>query len=245
MSCRSHEGKQHSCVTPLPRSRPASSPTATWTASPAVWAWASASTASASTTSLAPVTSALPVGQVTGLVNGAHRHASPASPVSRVSDPAVRHQGPGTACSGARSRFRTGPCRRTRPRPAAVRSAPGGVRFPCSSGRRHWPSSRRPKSSTYRCASPARRAGSRWPSPRSSWPSACFWAVTGTVSSKLTAAGILTRAQGDYVLQSPVAGQVTAVFANEGDQLPSGAKLFERADQPRRRRPCARSPRGG
>ncbi len=55
---------------------------------------------------------------------------------------------------------------------------------------------------------------------------ACFWAVTGTVSSKLTAAGILTRAQGDYVLQSPVAGQVTAVFANEGDQLPSGAKLF-------------------
>jgi biotin carboxyl carrier protein len=55
---------------------------------------------------------------------------------------------------------------------------------------------------------------------------AAFWAVTGTVSSKLTAPGILTRAQGSYVLQSPVAGQVTAVYAKEGDTLPSGARLL-------------------
>ncbi|MEW1865624.1 MULTISPECIES: HlyD family efflux transporter periplasmic adaptor subunit [unclassified Streptomyces] len=55
---------------------------------------------------------------------------------------------------------------------------------------------------------------------------AAFWAVTGTVSAKLTAPGILTRAQGSYVLQSPVAGQVTAVYAKEGDTVPSGARLL-------------------
>ncbi|MEY9947685.1 HlyD family efflux transporter periplasmic adaptor subunit [Kitasatospora sp. GAS1066B] len=55
---------------------------------------------------------------------------------------------------------------------------------------------------------------------------ACSWAVLGTVSSKLSAPGILTHAEGSYVLQSPVAGQVTAVFANEGDTLPVGAQLF-------------------
>ncbi|MDH6108332.1 biotin carboxyl carrier protein [Kitasatospora sp. MAP12-15] len=55
---------------------------------------------------------------------------------------------------------------------------------------------------------------------------ACFWAVLGTVSSKLSAPGILTHAEGSYILQSPVAGQVTAVFANEGDTLPVGAPLL-------------------
>jgi hypothetical protein len=55
---------------------------------------------------------------------------------------------------------------------------------------------------------------------------ACFWAVTGTVSSKLSAPGILTGAQGSYVLQSPVAGQVTAVLAKEGDTLQNGAPLL-------------------
>lgn len=55
---------------------------------------------------------------------------------------------------------------------------------------------------------------------------ACFWAVTGTVSSKVTAPGILTRAEGSYLLQSPVAGQVTEVFAKEGDSLPGGAPLL-------------------
>lgn len=54
----------------------------------------------------------------------------------------------------------------------------------------------------------------------------CFWAVTGTISSKLTAPGILTREQGSYVLQSPFAGQVTAVYAKEGDTVPSGARLL-------------------
>ncbi|MCQ4079531.1 HlyD family efflux transporter periplasmic adaptor subunit [Streptomyces sp. RB6PN25] len=61
---------------------------------------------------------------------------------------------------------------------------------------------------------------------------ACFWAVTGTVTSTLTAPGILTHAEGSYILQSPVAGQVTAVFANEGDTLRSGAPLLSiRTDQ--------------
>jgi pyruvate/2-oxoglutarate dehydrogenase complex dihydrolipoamide acyltransferase (E2) component len=55
---------------------------------------------------------------------------------------------------------------------------------------------------------------------------ACFWAVTGSVSSKVSAPGILTHAEGSYILQSPVAGQVTAVFANEGDTLPKGARLL-------------------
>ncbi|MET8680190.1 HlyD family efflux transporter periplasmic adaptor subunit [Streptomyces sp. NPDC004647] len=56
---------------------------------------------------------------------------------------------------------------------------------------------------------------------------ACFWAVTGSVSSKLNAPGILTHAEGSYVLQSPVSGQVTAVRAKEGDRLPQGAPLLD------------------
>ncbi|HEY3481900.1 MAG TPA: hypothetical protein VGL02_23630, partial [Streptomyces sp.] len=55
---------------------------------------------------------------------------------------------------------------------------------------------------------------------------ACVWAVTGTVSTRLTAPGILTRAEGSYLLQSPVAGQVTQVFAKEGDSLADGAPLL-------------------
>lgn len=55
---------------------------------------------------------------------------------------------------------------------------------------------------------------------------ACFWAVTGSVSSKLSAPGILTHAEGAYLLQSPVAGQVTEVLAKEGDTLPAGAPLL-------------------
>ncbi|OAR27184.1 hypothetical protein A8W25_02660 [Streptomyces sp. ERV7] len=56
---------------------------------------------------------------------------------------------------------------------------------------------------------------------------ACFWAVTGSVSSTLSAPGILTHAQGSYVLQSPVAGQVTGVLAKEGDALIAGAPLLK------------------
>ncbi|MEU1071494.1 MULTISPECIES: HlyD family efflux transporter periplasmic adaptor subunit [unclassified Streptomyces] len=56
---------------------------------------------------------------------------------------------------------------------------------------------------------------------------ACFWAVTGTVSTTLSAPGILTHARGGYVLQSPVAGQVTGVLAEEGRQLAAGAPLLK------------------
>ncbi|HEY5833678.1 HlyD family efflux transporter periplasmic adaptor subunit [Streptomyces sp.] len=52
------------------------------------------------------------------------------------------------------------------------------------------------------------------------------WAVTGTVSSKLDVPGVLTHAQGSYVLQSPLAGQVVDVRAKEGDSLPAGAPLL-------------------
>jgi multidrug efflux pump subunit AcrA (membrane-fusion protein) len=54
-----------------------------------------------------------------------------------------------------------------------------------------------------------------------------FWAVTGTVSSTLSATGVLTHAQGSYVLQSPVAGQVTQVLAAAGKSLPAGAPLLK------------------
>lgn len=61
---------------------------------------------------------------------------------------------------------------------------------------------------------------------------ASFWALTGTVSSKLSAPGILTHAEGSYVLQSPVAGQVTGVLAEEGQLLSPGAPLLTvRTDQ--------------
>lgn len=53
-----------------------------------------------------------------------------------------------------------------------------------------------------------------------------FWAVTGTVSPKVTAAGILTHGEGSYVLQSPLAGQVAAVYAKQGDTLPAGAPVL-------------------
>ncbi|MFD9366989.1 hypothetical protein ACFWA6_04655 [Streptomyces sp. NPDC060020] len=53
-----------------------------------------------------------------------------------------------------------------------------------------------------------------------------FWAFTGTVSSKLSAPGILTQAEGSYVLQTPIAGQVTAVLAEEGQLLDAGAPLL-------------------
>ncbi|MFI1963241.1 HlyD family efflux transporter periplasmic adaptor subunit [Streptomyces pathocidini] len=55
----------------------------------------------------------------------------------------------------------------------------------------------------------------------------CLWAVNGTVSSKLRAPGVLTHAEGSYVLQSPVAGQVTRVLAKEGQLLAKGAPLLD------------------
>ncbi len=56
---------------------------------------------------------------------------------------------------------------------------------------------------------------------------ASFWAVTGTVSSTLRASAILTHAQGSYVLQTPVAGQVTAVLAEAGDRLAANSPLLK------------------
>ncbi|MEV5941219.1 HlyD family efflux transporter periplasmic adaptor subunit [Streptomyces sp. NPDC051994] len=56
---------------------------------------------------------------------------------------------------------------------------------------------------------------------------ATFWAVTGSVSSTVDAPGILTHAQGSYALQSPVAGQITTVFAREGQNLPADAPLLK------------------
>lgn len=56
---------------------------------------------------------------------------------------------------------------------------------------------------------------------------ASVWAVTGTVASTVGAPAILTHAQGSYVLQSPVAGQVTAVLAKEGQQLAAEAPVLK------------------
>lgn len=54
-----------------------------------------------------------------------------------------------------------------------------------------------------------------------------FWAVTGTVSSKLQAPGVLTHGEGSYLLQSPFAGQVTKVLAEEGDRLSADEPLIK------------------
>ncbi|MET8827245.1 HlyD family efflux transporter periplasmic adaptor subunit [Streptomyces sp. NPDC004610] len=55
---------------------------------------------------------------------------------------------------------------------------------------------------------------------------ASVWALTGTVTSTVSAPAILTHGGGSYVLQSPVAGQVTAVLAKEGEQLPAGSPVL-------------------
>lgn len=53
------------------------------------------------------------------------------------------------------------------------------------------------------------------------------WAVTGTVSSRIGVPGVLTHAEGSYVLQSPLAGQVVAVRVKEGDTLAAGAPVLD------------------
>jgi multidrug efflux pump subunit AcrA (membrane-fusion protein) len=53
------------------------------------------------------------------------------------------------------------------------------------------------------------------------------WAVTGSLSSTVGAAGILTHARGSYVLQSPVAGQVTDVLVKEGQRIPANTPLLK------------------
>jgi multidrug efflux pump subunit AcrA (membrane-fusion protein) len=56
---------------------------------------------------------------------------------------------------------------------------------------------------------------------------ASVWAMTGSVSSTVSAPAILTHAEGSYVLQSPVAGQVTAVLAQEGEQLAANSPVLK------------------
>ncbi|MGW6563761.1 HlyD family efflux transporter periplasmic adaptor subunit [Streptomyces sp. NPDC054975] len=59
-----------------------------------------------------------------------------------------------------------------------------------------------------------------------------YWALTGTVASKLSAPGVLTHAEGSYLLQSPVAGQVTDVLVEEGRPVSPGAPVLTvRTDQ--------------
>ncbi|MEU9170486.1 HlyD family efflux transporter periplasmic adaptor subunit [Streptomyces sp. NPDC048420] len=56
---------------------------------------------------------------------------------------------------------------------------------------------------------------------------ASVWAVTGSVASTVSAPAILTHGQGSYILQSPVAGQVTQVIAKEGAQLPANSPVLK------------------
>ncbi|MFH8336748.1 HlyD family efflux transporter periplasmic adaptor subunit [Streptomyces sp. AM6-12] len=56
---------------------------------------------------------------------------------------------------------------------------------------------------------------------------ASVWAVTGSVASTVSAGAILTHGEGSYVLQSPVAGQVTAVLARQGARLPANAPVVK------------------
>jgi len=56
---------------------------------------------------------------------------------------------------------------------------------------------------------------------------ASVWAVTGTVASTVGAPAILTHGEGSYILQSPVAGQVTAVLAKQGERLAANAPVLK------------------
>jgi multidrug efflux pump subunit AcrA (membrane-fusion protein) len=56
---------------------------------------------------------------------------------------------------------------------------------------------------------------------------ASVWAMTGSVTSTVGAPAILTHGQGSYVLQSPVAGQVTAVLAEQGERLGANSPVLK------------------
>ncbi|MGX5210652.1 HlyD family efflux transporter periplasmic adaptor subunit [Streptomyces violaceus] len=56
---------------------------------------------------------------------------------------------------------------------------------------------------------------------------ASVWAVTGSVASTVSAPAILTHGQGSYLLQSPVAGQVTAVLAKQGQQVTANSPVLK------------------
>ncbi|CAM5593489.1 HlyD family efflux transporter periplasmic adaptor subunit [Streptomyces aurantiogriseus] len=56
---------------------------------------------------------------------------------------------------------------------------------------------------------------------------ASVWAMTGSVASTVSAPAVLTHGEGSYILQSPAAGQVTAVLAEEGRRLPAGSPVLK------------------
>ncbi|MFD7436205.1 HlyD family efflux transporter periplasmic adaptor subunit [Streptomyces sp. NPDC059861] len=56
---------------------------------------------------------------------------------------------------------------------------------------------------------------------------ASVWAVTGSVTSTVSAPAVLTHGEGSYILQSPVAGQVTAILAEEGKRLPANSPVLK------------------
>ncbi|MFE9675532.1 HlyD family efflux transporter periplasmic adaptor subunit [Streptomyces sp. NPDC006259] len=56
---------------------------------------------------------------------------------------------------------------------------------------------------------------------------ASVWAVTGSVASTVSAPAVLTHGEGSYILQSPAAGQVTAVLAKEGERLPADSPVLK------------------
>ncbi|MDT0433777.1 MULTISPECIES: HlyD family efflux transporter periplasmic adaptor subunit [Streptomyces] len=56
---------------------------------------------------------------------------------------------------------------------------------------------------------------------------ASVWAVTGSVASTVDAPAVLTYGQGSYLLQSPVAGQVTEVLAEQGERLPADSPVLK------------------
>ncbi|WP_416981978.1 HlyD family efflux transporter periplasmic adaptor subunit [Streptomyces sp. T028] len=56
---------------------------------------------------------------------------------------------------------------------------------------------------------------------------ASVWAVTGSVASTVNAPAVLTHGEGSYMLQSPAAGQITAVLAKEGERLPVDSPVLK------------------
>ncbi|MGW3957714.1 HlyD family efflux transporter periplasmic adaptor subunit [Streptomyces sp. NPDC004752] len=56
---------------------------------------------------------------------------------------------------------------------------------------------------------------------------AAVWALTGSVAATVDAPAVLTHGQGSYLLQSPVAGQVTAVLVRQGERLPADAPVLK------------------
>lgn len=56
---------------------------------------------------------------------------------------------------------------------------------------------------------------------------ASVWAVSGSVTSTVSAPAVLTHGEGSYILQSPVAGQVTAILAEEGTRLPANSPVLK------------------